>query len=137
VLKGAEVTLLDDQETVIAEFTVPGVGFVDGYRRRPGWRDFDDADPVGSGATGPLYLVDAGLGETPRADHRAALRYPIYTCVLLITYPQDAADPHRSPPTSASAATRTTTRCLATSARTTTSTAGAARRPIRLPDPGG
>ncbi|MBE7479057.1 MAG: hypothetical protein HS104_03565 [Polyangiaceae bacterium] len=103
VLKGAEVTLLDDQENVVAEFTVPGVGFVDvGTGEDPGYGVIATTlIPSGLAQPNALYLVDVrAFGETLGGTEitSAALRYPIYTCDrCLITYPQDAADPAQLP----------------------------------------
>jgi hypothetical protein len=103
VLKGAEVTLLTDQEQLIAEFTVPGVGFVDvGTGEDPGYGVLATTlIPAGIAQPDGLYLVDVRVfGETlgGREITSASLRYPIYTCnKCLITYPQDAADPAQLP----------------------------------------
>jgi hypothetical protein len=99
-LKGAEVTVLDDQDNALAEFTVPGTGFVD-----PG-----EGEEAGYGAMGAELLppnlgVAAGdrlvvevrvFGDTLGGDEieSSVLRYPIYVCNrCLIAYPADADDP--------------------------------------------
>lgn len=102
VLKGAEVTLLDEEENVLDEFTVPGVGFVDvGTGEEPGYGVIATTLIPGNAQPNRLYLVDVRVfGETLGGTEitSAALRYPIYTCDgCLITYPQSAADPAQLP----------------------------------------
>lgn len=104
VLKGAEVTLLTDQEETIAEFTVPGVGFVDvSSAEDPAYGVIATTlIPSGVGVSaGKLYLVEVrAFGETLGGTEvtSAPLRYPIYTCDrCLISYPLDAADPAQLP----------------------------------------
>lgn len=98
-LKGAEVTVMDDQEAVIAEFTVPGTGFVDiGSGEEPGYGVMATTlVPPGIVQSGRLYIIDVRVfGETLGGSEvtSKALRYPIYTCTgCLISYPQEAADP--------------------------------------------
>lgn len=104
VLKGAEVTLLTDQEETIAEFTVPGVGFVDvSSAEDPAYGVIATTlIPSGVGISpGSLYLVEVrAFGETLGGTEvtSAPLRYPIYTCdKCLISYPLEAADPAQLP----------------------------------------
>ncbi|MCC6902318.1 MAG: hypothetical protein IT377_25325 [Polyangiaceae bacterium] len=104
VLKGAEVTLLTDQEETIAEFTVPGVGFADvSGSEDPAYGVIATTlIPAGVGVSpGSLYLVEVRVfGETLGGTEitSAALRYPIYTCdKCLISYPLEAADPAQLP----------------------------------------
>ncbi|MEZ4223143.1 MAG: hypothetical protein R3B13_19525 [Polyangiaceae bacterium] len=100
VLRGAEVRLLNDQQALIREFTVPVSGFVD-----PG-----TGDEPGYGVTGAL-LIPSGLalaaGTRVVADVRVfgdtlggeevtsdSLSFPITLCNgCLISYPLDADDP--------------------------------------------
>jgi hypothetical protein len=104
VLKGAEVILMDDQEATIAEFTVPGVGFVDvGTGEDPAYGVIATTlIPAGVGIVpNGLYLVEVrAFGETLGGQEitSAALRFPIYTCDrCLISYPLSAADPAQLP----------------------------------------
>ncbi|MFO0568205.1 MAG: hypothetical protein U0263_21270 [Polyangiaceae bacterium] len=103
VLKGAEVTLLDDQENVIAEFTVPGVGFADvGSSDDPGYGVISTTlIPSGLAQPDRLYLVDVKVfGDTLGGSEieSSILRYPVATCDrCLITYPTAAADPASLP----------------------------------------
>lgn len=98
-LKGAEVTVMDDQEGVLTEFTVPGTGFVDiGSGEEPGYGLLATTlIPSGIAARDQLYIVDVRVfGETLGGSEvtSKALRYPIYACYgCLISYPQEAADP--------------------------------------------
>ncbi|MBK7578745.1 MAG: hypothetical protein IPI67_00950 [Myxococcales bacterium] len=103
VLKGAEITLLDDQENIVAAFTVPGVGFVDvGTGEDPGYGVIATTlIPPGIAQPDRLYLVEVrAFGDTLGGTEitSAALRYPVYTCdKCLITYPLSAADPASLP----------------------------------------
>jgi len=100
VLKGAEVKILNAQEVVQTEFTVPGTGFADvGSGSDPGYGVLStilipSSFPV---APGELYLIDVRvfgdtLGDTEVES--ATLRYPIQTCNgCLLSFPLEADDP--------------------------------------------
>jgi hypothetical protein len=100
VLKGAEVKILDSQENLLSEFTVPGTGFADvGSGSDPGYGVLStilipSSFPV---TPGQLYLVDVRvfgdtLGDTEVTS--AALRFPISTCDrCLLSFPLEADDP--------------------------------------------
>lgn len=101
VLKGAEVQILDDQENLIKEFTVPGTGFVHvGTATEPGWGLLATTlIPAGVTGIGPdaLYIIDVRVfGDTLGGTEieSASLRFPIYTCAgCLLSFPLDADDP--------------------------------------------
>jgi hypothetical protein len=105
VLKGAEVSLLDDSENdVIDPFTVPGSGFVDlGTSEDPGYGLMGTVliPPGTQLAPGQIYIVDVKVfGETLGGAEitSKALRYPIYTCAgCLVSFPPDANDPAANP----------------------------------------
>lgn len=102
VLKGAEVQVLDDQENLLQEFTVPGTGFVDvGSGSDPGYGVLSTILlPPGFAQPGQLYLVDVRVfGDTLGGTEvtSAAMRFPISTCDgCLVSYPLDADDPATS-----------------------------------------
>ena len=98
-LKGAEVTVLDDQENELANFTVPGTGFVDpGPSEDPGYGILGATLlPPGLTGGGGLFIIDVKVFGTTLggADLESVpLRYPIQTCTgCLISYPAIADDP--------------------------------------------
>jgi hypothetical protein len=100
VLKGAEVKVLDSQERLLSEFTVPGTGFADvGTGTDPGYGVLSTILIPSSfpAVPGQLYLVDVRvfgdtLGDTQVES--ATLRFPITTCDrCLLSFPLEADDP--------------------------------------------
>lgn len=99
-LKGAEVTVLDDQDNSIAEFTVPGSGFVDpGVGEEPGYGVIgaELVPPNLTLANGARIVVEVRVfGDTLGGEEieSSTLRYPIYVCNgCTINFPADADDP--------------------------------------------
>jgi hypothetical protein len=99
-LKGAEVEVLDDQDNSLAEFTVPGSGFVDpGVGEEAGYGVlFAQLVPPGlTLSAGARIVVEVRVfGDTLGGEEieSSTLRYPIYVCDgCLISFPADADDP--------------------------------------------
>jgi hypothetical protein len=98
-LKGAEVTVLDDQENELANYTVPGTGFVDpGTGEDPGYGILGATLlPPGLAGVDGLFIIDVKVFGTTLGGsdlESVPLRYPIQTCTgCLISYPADADDP--------------------------------------------
>lgn len=99
VLHGAEVRLLNDQEATLAEFTVPGSGFVDpGTGDDPGYGILaTQLVPSGLSLPGNTLVVSEVrvFGESLGGEEieSATLRFPIIICTgCLISYPQSADD---------------------------------------------
>lgn len=99
-LKGAEVTVLDDQDNSLAEFTVPGSGFVDpgvGEEAGYGIMGAELVPPGLSLADGQRIVVEVRVfGDTLGGEEieSSTLRYPIYVCNgCTVSFPADADDP--------------------------------------------
>ncbi len=101
VLKGAEVTLLDDNDNTIgSSFTSPGSGFVDpGVGEDPGYGILGVELVPGnlSASPGQRIVVEVrAFGDTLGGQEvtSAPMHYPIYFCnKCLISFPSDADDP--------------------------------------------
>ncbi len=101
VLKGSEIRVLDSNQAVISEFTVPSTGFVHpGSGVDPGYGVmFTELIPSGVAlaANNKVLLVEVRVfGDTLGGDEitSAALTFPVSICTgCLVSYPADADDP--------------------------------------------
>ncbi len=98
-LEGAEVTLLTETGSSIAEFTVPGTGFVDpGSSDEPGYGSMAVMlIPPGVGTAGTRIIVEVRVfGTTLGGDEieSATLTFPVTVCDgCLLSRPVEAIDP--------------------------------------------
>lgn len=108
-LRGSEVRLLDTSERLIAEFTVPGSGFVDpASGDTPGYGVMGTtlipqniAQQFSASGSGPVTIIAnvRVFGETLGGEdvESAELSFPITVCTgCLISFPTEADDPVRS-----------------------------------------